>query len=525
MSLRRFLPVVLISTLVLCLSSLLAAQTTEAPKGEIFLGYSWYHMGGDITTHRTTVPDFKAGAGVQFTYNFNRWLGLTLDSSGHYNDVLRTESFAAGPKLSYRTEHVTPFVEVLFGMQHVDSWPTHDQNSAVFITGGGFDYRVTRRFSIRAIEADYVQTNFNQGLPPGWNESFHGVRLQSGLIMNFGLPQMEKEVSATCSVEPMAVDAGVAVKVSVTPSGFLPKRTVSYSYASTSVKVGGSAGSASVDTTGLAPGTYTVSAKVWDNGRGAHMRSATCQTSFTINPLPMHPPTLTVSASPASLMCGDPSTITAVGSSPDNSPLTYRCTATSGQLTGNGPKYTLDTVGLAASTIGVNCTVTDARNLTASGSTSVRCSAVQQAAKAYKFGSIDFKNCDQPPTRVDNAAKDELGRYAEALQADPQAKGVVVGYATAEENVARKGKKTPEFAAERAVNTKEYLAVEPVNPTKIDAERIQPSIDTGADQRVDLWIVPAGATFPAGETTMVDQSKVKAVPRGTYRKEVRKDCK
>jgi len=83
----------------------------------------------------------------------------------------------------------------------------------------------------------------------------------------------------------------------------------------------------------------------------------------------------------------------------------------------------------------------------------------------------------------------------------------------------------PEFAAERAVNTKEYLAVEPVNPTKIDAERIQPRTGSGDDQRVDLWIVPAGVTFPAAGTTVVDESQVKAVPRGTFRKETRKDCK
>jgi hypothetical protein len=31
--------------------------------------------------------------------------------------------------------------------------------------------------------------------------------------------------------------------------------------------------------------------------------------------------------------------------------------------------------------------------------------------------------------------------------------------------------------------------------------------------RVDLWIVPAGATFPAADTTVVDENKVKAVPR------------
>jgi hypothetical protein len=303
----------------------------------------------------------------------------------------------------------------------------------------------------------------------------------------------------------------------------MAKRTVSYSYTSTSVKIAGTTGTASVDTTGLAPGSYTVSAKVWDNGRGAHQRSATCSSTFTINRPAARGPSITVSANPSSVMCGDSSAITAVGSSPDERPLTYSCTANAGRLSGSGMKYTLDTAGVSPSTIGVNCTVTDDRGLSASANTSVSCAAAKVVV-AYKFGSIDFKNCDQPPTRVDNAAKDELGRYAEALLADPSAKGVVVGFATPEENTEKRGK-MPEFAAERAVNTKEYLAVEPVNPTKVDAERIQPRVGTGDDQRVDLWIVPAGASFTEGGTTVVDESRVKAVPRGTFRKEVRKNCK
>ena len=305
MSLRRFLPMLLVFALVLCLPSLLAAQSTDAPQAEIFLGYSWYHMGGQITPSLFNVPDFKKGAGLQVTYNLNRWAGLTADFGGRYNDVFRLESYAVGPKFTYRTEHLMPFVEALYGLQHVDSAPTRDQNSTIFFLGGGLDYKINRHWSIRPFQADYVLTNFSQSNPPGHSTTYNGVRLQAGFSLDLGMPKMEREVTATCSAEPSAVDAGVAVRVSVTPSGFMPKRIVSYSYASTSVKIGGNTGTASVDTTGLAPGTYTVSAKVWDNGKGAHQRSATCQTSFSVNRPPMRGPSLTVSASPASLLCGD----------------------------------------------------------------------------------------------------------------------------------------------------------------------------------------------------------------------------
>jgi len=420
---------------------------------------------------------------------------------------------------------VTPFLHALAGNHRmVLPFPFRGDNNYGVIAGGGVDVALVHHVSLRLFQADweYAQHEYGPILQP----TVSGVRLSTGLVWQFGAIGAAQvfSASASCSVQPAAVNAGEPVTVTATSSGFDSKRTIAYNWSSTVVKVSGSSASTQIDTTGLAPGSYTVSAKVIDNGRGAHQRSATCQTTFTVNRPPVRGPSLTVSASPASVLCGDSSTITAVGSSPDNSPLTYSCTANSGRLTGTGPTYNLDTAGVPASTIGVDCSVTDARNLSASASTSVVCSVVVPKV-AVLFGHIDFKNCDQPPTRVDNAAKDELGRYAEALLAEPDAKGVVVGYATTEENTARKGKRTPEFAAERAVNTKEYLAVEPVNPTKVDADRISPSTGTGDDQRVDLWIVPAGASFPTAGTTVVDESRVKAVPRGTYRKETRKNCK
>ncbi len=46
----------------------------------------------------------------------------------------------------------------------------------------------------------------------------------------------------------------------------------------------------------------------------------------------------------------------------------------------------------------------------------------------------------------------------------------------------------------------------------IDPARIEPRSAQG-EQTADLWIVPAGATFPEAGTTAVDEAKVKAVPR------------
>jgi hypothetical protein len=519
--LRSFLALLVVALF----ASALLGQDRPPSRFDVFTGYSWLHPG-----YSTYVPNAQEnidkGYTVSGTYFFSRNFGFGVDWGNHRGCCCpQIYTVTAGPTVRFPAGRVTPFVHALAGLHRMDLPAPfgHDINWGV-IAGGGVDVALVRHVSVRLFQADYEYAEHEYG--PLLQPTLSGVRLSTGLVWQFGAIGAERvfsSASASCSVQPGTVNAGEPVTATASGSGFSSKRTIAYNWSGTKVKVSGSSASTQIDTAGLAPGTYTVSATVVDNGRGTHQRSATCQASFTVNPPPMRGPTLTVSASPAAVMCGDPSTITAVGGSPDNSSLTYSCAADSGHLTGSGPAYTLDTAGVPASTIGVNCTVTDARNLTASASTSVRCSVAEQKVPV-KFGSIDFKNCDQPPTRVDNAAKDELGRYAEALQADPQAKGVVVGYATPEENTEKKGK-MPEFAAERAVNTKEYLAVEPVNPTKIDAERIQPRTGSGDDQRVDLWIVPAGVTFPAAGTTVVDESQVKAVPRGTFRKETRKDCK
>jgi hypothetical protein len=133
---------------------------------------------------------------------------------------------------------------------------------------------------------------------------------------------------------------------------------------------------------------------------------------------------------------------------------------------------------------------------------------IAQPPQAERFGSIDFQHDVKRPTRVDNMAKGELDRYADALAASPDSRGVVVGYATARENAIERSKRRPDFAARRAVNTKGYLS----RDKGIDPARIQPRAGHGG-KNAELWVVPAGATVPEAGTAKVNEAKVKAVPR------------
>ena len=103
-----------------------------------------------------------------------------------------------------------------------------------------------------------------------------------------------------------------------------------------------------------------------------------------------------------------------------------------------------------------------------------------------------------------------------ALKNDPTATVVVVGESTGTEKAPPKGKhaKGPEdFAAERAVNTKDYLVNE--EQSGIDASRITVRTGAGDSKSVEDYLVPAGANFDSDVpgTTSVDASGVKVLSR------------
>ena len=86
----------------------------------------------------------------------------------------------------------------------------------------------------------------------------------------------------------------------------------------------------------------------------------------------MNPPQVSCSANPSTVKSGDPSTITATATSPDNSQITgYAYQASAGKISGTGATATLDTTGAPSGPISVTVTATDARNLTGSGTCSV----------------------------------------------------------------------------------------------------------------------------------------------------------
>jgi outer membrane protein OmpA-like peptidoglycan-associated protein len=389
---RRLIAILPAMLAILCIFVTRAsAQDQPAPKWELYGGYSLFYPNSDVhgelpgallplSSRLETNP---RGIGASVTYNFNRWFGLTLDTSTHWGSrestlprriddaALSTLSF--GPKITFRHHYLSPFLEVLVGDHRLMPDAFHDIDKLGVMFGGGLDINLSRHVALRLIRADYVYSNYQYGdraVTP--RTEIRGLRAQAGLNFMFGGGEPPPAASAACSVQPTEVFAGEGVTVTATGSNFSAKRTVKYEWSGSGVKVGGGGASTQIDTNGLQPGSYGVTANLSDGRKNG---SASCSARFTVKE--PRPPEISCSADPSTVRPGGSSTITSRASSPDRRSLTYTYSATSGDIAGNGASASLNTNGAAPGAITVTCNVADDRSpaLSASSTTTVNVEA------------------------------------------------------------------------------------------------------------------------------------------------------
>jgi hypothetical protein len=508
----------LLMSFVVLLSAVTLAQDVETPKYEIFAGYQWLHPGGFVPVpfgnynapNGMKLPDMPEGFGASFTYNFQKYFGLEGDF-GHNWDNYET-TISVGPKATYRTENANFFVNTLLSYNRLAVNGLPNGNGIGAILGGGMDLRITHMFYLRLFEADYVwaRQNYSQVVSSAFPDlrrvSLEGVRLRTGLVFNFGYPPLVTP-TASCSVQPSEVMQGEPITATASGSNFNPKHTLTYAWSGTGGKVTGKDNTASIDTTGVAGGSYTVSAHITD----PKMKTggeATCTANYTVKEPPKNPPQMSCSASPSSLQVGGSSTITCTCTSPDNVPVTVAgWTATGGSVSGSGNTATLNTTGASAGPVTVSATCTDSRGLNSQASTQVNVeNPPPPPPQASKLTDCGFENMAKikKPWRVDNECKGKLDDVAKNLQQNADNKLVIVGNAKPTE-------KRPNLAAERAVNSKAYLTSGEAK-LGIDPSRIECRTGSAGTMTAEYWIVPAGGTFTEEGTQPVDESVVKAVP-------------
>src|SRR5271154_1369070 len=367
---------------VVLLSAATLAQDVETPKYEIFTGYQWLHPGGQVPTpfgdYNSPTPmklsDMPAGFGASFTYNFQKYFGLEGDFGHNWDDYETTIS--VGPKATYRTENVNYFVNTLLSYNRLGVNGLPNGNGIGAILGGGLDLRITHMFYLRLFEADYVWARQNYSsvvssdFPCLRRISLEGVRLRTGLVFNFAYPPAVTP-AASCSVQPSEVMQGEPITANASATNFNPKHPLTYAWSGTGGKVTGKDNTASIDTNGVAGGSYTVTSQITDPKMKTG-GTATCTANYTVKEPPKNPPTMSCSASPSDLQVGGSSTITCSCTSPDNVPVTVAgWTASGGSVSGSGNTATLNTTGAPAGAVSVSATCTDSRGLNAQASTQV----------------------------------------------------------------------------------------------------------------------------------------------------------
>jgi outer membrane protein OmpA-like peptidoglycan-associated protein len=373
------------------LSTLAAAQDQPVPRVEIFGGYSFVYPGADVhgTLPQGLVPlnsrleSNPRGVGASVTYNFNRIFGLTFDTSTHWGsgeallgnkvDDAGFTNFSVGPKFTFRSRHFSPFLEVLAGDNRLMPEVFHHINKLGLLLGGGIDANLSRHVGLRLIRFDYVMSSYRYGPAATTSETtLRGSRLQTGLNFMFGGDNDSRSPTATCTAQPAEVFAGEPVTATAAGSDFNPKRTVKYNWSGQGLKVGGTEASTQIDTTGLAPGAYRVTANLSD---GTRHGVASSSAGFTVKS--PRPPEISCATDPATIEAGGKSTISSNASSPDGSKLTYGYTTSAGNIAGNTSTAVLDSTGAQPGTITVICNVSDDRNppLTASSTATVTVNA------------------------------------------------------------------------------------------------------------------------------------------------------
>jgi hypothetical protein len=377
--------------------------------------------------------------------------------------------------------------------------------------GANLDYQVVGLLNFKFTQ--------RLGLGLGWryldvdyrgNHQFIYDSITSGALAGFyytfgGAPPVPP--TASCSASPTEVFPGDPVNATIATQNFNPKHTVTYKWNSTGGKVSGTGTSANIDTTGLEPGSYTVTGTATDERQKTN-NVASCSAGFTVKARPNYPPTASCSASPTAIAINQSSTITITASSPESRPLTYAWTSTGGQLSGSGTSATLTATSAdAGNTITVTGTATDDHNLSTSCTASVTVPPVQKVAEVEDWGECTFEKNPKKPWRVDNDCKDVLDKLALRIQQMPNGKVAIVGFTDQTEVV-----NAEQLGAQRAVNIKYYLTTDELGP-KLDPTRLEPRKGGTKGKAAHFYFVPQGATFSQEESVTVDESVVQGQSR------------
>ena len=512
-------------------------------KADDFSGFNQLQRGagpgGDIGDFNATLfVDGRLHKHVNVSANLGYWLNSNPKGLGDFVLLDRPDEFLAGVGFDFPVnEHFQPIAEVRSTTYMGGRTPNAFNNNPVDLVGGvkiyprrWFGFGLAYRRHLNPQDQDHFEpadfnipiqqiTNVNvvgrglvvvpgtsrpvtsSGFPLGFNFSED----PHGFIAQFFIGHRNSRVPPKPPNQPPVVNA---VRPSIssilrpcpppklndncTPTGNevtlvaeasdVDNDQLLYTWSVTGGKLSGEGRQVTWDLTGVQTGTYTATVEVNDGNMHKATGSATVTVGDCTCREPLPPcPQVSVSC-PSEVEANQPITFTAsVTGGPEGATWTYNWSVSAGTISsGQGTStITVDTNGVAGQSVTATVSIGGAdpscTGTTASCTTSVK-PAPQPPRKFDEYGNIRF-----------NDEKARLDNYAIQLQNEPGSTATIIVYGSCAGE-----------AQQRGDRAKDYL----VNTRGIEAGRIT-VIDGGcrSELLVQLWIVPAGATPPAAETT------------------------
>jgi len=157
-----------------------------------------------------------AGGGGTLAYNFSSLVGIAADLGGckYFGQTVPAPissningtafTFLFGPRLTFRSKSpFQPFAELNFGGMRIgiscennpsnctDNFGTGSRSKTAFAmtVGGGFDIKLSKKLSLRPVQAEYLYTRFGNDCNLTvctFNNNQNSFRLKSGIVINWG---------------------------------------------------------------------------------------------------------------------------------------------------------------------------------------------------------------------------------------------------------------------------------------------------------------------------------------------------
>jgi len=353
----------LFTVLVCGFSAMAIAQ--GVPRFELFGGYSYVrcdveaYSGGELLDEGCGLNGWNTSVAI----NVNKWAGVVADFGGYYGSLeglqptlynawdqkldIQKHSVMIGPRFSYRTRTVTPFAHVLIGWArpNVKEGPMSllRENDVAFAFGGGIDINVHENIAVRAAQVDYFPVKTG-------NTRADNFRYSAGVVLKLAVSNDPPIVS--CPVSDASILQGDTTTIranAVDPEG----ARMTYSWNASGGKVTGDEDTATFDATGVAPGTYTVTATVADK-----KHEVPCSAEITVLKR-NQAPTASVEPSTFTVTQGDSANLRCIGNDANNDSLTYAWSVNGERLAATGPQITFGSEGRAPGDYTVACEVSD----------------------------------------------------------------------------------------------------------------------------------------------------------------------